>query len=77
MGRFTDPDGSLRQHCSSVAFYNFALRLLEGVSLGRAAELCRLSVEAFLDYAGKHGAPMHYGPDELEEDRATLERLRL
>ena len=45
------------------------------VSLGRAAELCGMPVEAFLEYAGKHNAPIHYDLEELEEDRATLERL--
>jgi predicted HTH domain antitoxin len=49
----------------------------EAVSLGRAAELCGMSVEHFLEYAGNHGAVTHYGPDELAEDRATLERLGL
>ena len=49
----------------------------ETVSLGRAAELCGMAVEAFLEYAAIHNAPMHYGTAELEEDRATLERLGL
>jgi predicted HTH domain antitoxin len=31
------------------------------ISLGRAAELCQTPVEAFMDYAGKHGVPLHYG----------------
>jgi predicted HTH domain antitoxin len=45
------------------------------VSLGRAAELCDTPIEAFMVFAGRHEAPMHYGVSDLEEDRRTLERL--
>ena len=45
------------------------------VSLGRAAELCEISVEAFLEFAGQHKAPLHYGAGDLEEDRRTMQRL--
>lgn len=45
------------------------------VSLGRAAELCDMPVEAFMVYAGRHEAPMHYSAVDLDEDRLTLERL--
>lgn len=45
------------------------------LSLGRAAELCEMPIEAFMVYAGKHEAPMHYGVADLDEDRITLERL--
>lgn len=47
------------------------------VSLGRAAELCRMPVEQFMEYAARHDVPLHYGADELEEDRRILERLGL
>src|SRR5260370_1066832 len=47
------------------------------VSLGRAAELCQTPVEQFLEFAGRHNVPVHYGFDQLEEDRCTLERLGL
>ena len=47
------------------------------VSLGRAAELCRMPVEQFMEYAAQHNVPLHYGADDLEEDRRTLERLGL
>ena len=47
------------------------------VSLGRAAELCRTPVEAFMQFAGEHAVPLHYGKAELEEDRRTMERLGL
>ncbi len=45
------------------------------VSLGRAAELCDMPIEAFMVFAGKHEAPMHYSVSDLDEDRPTLERL--
>ncbi len=47
------------------------------VSLGRAAELCRMAVEQFMEFAAQHSVLLHYGVDELEEDRRTLERLGL
>jgi predicted HTH domain antitoxin len=47
------------------------------VSLGRAAELCQTAVEAFMEYAAQHNVPVHYGADELEEDRRTLQLLNL
>lgn len=47
------------------------------ISLGRAAELCQTPLEAFMDYAGKHGVPLHYGLEELHEDWQTIDRLRL
>jgi predicted HTH domain antitoxin len=45
------------------------------VSLGRAAELCEMPIEAFMVFAGEHEAPIHYSVSDLEEDRRTLERL--
>jgi predicted HTH domain antitoxin len=45
------------------------------ISVGRAAELCQTSVEAFMVFAGRHEVPMHYSASDLEEDRRTLERL--
>ncbi len=46
------------------------------VSLGRAAESCDTPIEAFIEFAAKHQAPLHYGSAELESDRQTLERLK-
>ncbi len=45
------------------------------VSLGRAAELCDMPIEAFMVFAGNHQAPLHYSVADLEEDRLTLDRL--
>jgi len=47
------------------------------VSLGRAAELCQIPVERFMEFAASHGVPLHYGEVELQEDRQILERLGL
>lgn len=45
------------------------------VSLGRAAELCGTPVEAFMEFAAEREVPLHYGPDELAEDRQSLQHL--
>jgi predicted HTH domain antitoxin len=47
------------------------------LSIGRAAELCQTPLESFMEFAGEHELPWHYGIAELEEDRRTLERLGL
>lgn len=49
----------------------------EKVTLGRAAELCHTSLEQFMEFAGRHNVSLHYGAEELEEDRRTFERLGL
>ena len=54
-----------------------ALYREDKLSLGRAAELCQTSVEQFLEFAGRHNVPLHYGLDQLEEDRRTLAELGL
>jgi predicted HTH domain antitoxin len=46
------------------------------VSMGRAAELCHTPLAAFMEFAAEHGAALHYGMAEFEEDRRTLARLR-
>ena len=47
------------------------------VSLGRASELCRTPIAAFMEFAAAHAVSFHYGINELEEDRRTAERLGL
>jgi predicted HTH domain antitoxin len=50
----------------------------EKVSLGRAAELCRTPLAAFMDFVSAHDvSPIRYGTSELEEDRRTLADLGL
>jgi predicted HTH domain antitoxin len=64
---------------SAEAARSLALGLYreDKVSLGRAAELCGMPVEQFMEFAARHNVPLHYGPGDLEEDRRTLERLGL
>jgi predicted HTH domain antitoxin len=48
------------------------------VSLGRAAELSRTPLAAFMDFAAHHEvSPIRYGQSELEEDRKALAELGL
>ena len=49
----------------------------DNVTLGRAAELCQMPVEEFMEFAARRNVPLHYGADDLKEDRRTLERLGL
>jgi len=47
------------------------------VSIGRAAELCGVPLELFMDFAADHEAPpLNYGLADLEQDRRTLAKLR-
>jgi predicted HTH domain antitoxin len=65
------------EHLSEDAARFLALLLYreEKISLGRAAELSGTSVEAFMDFAGRHGVPLQYGLEELDKDRLTMARL--
>jgi predicted HTH domain antitoxin len=67
------------EHLSAETARVVALLLFreDKISLGRAAELSRAPVEAFIKFAGSHGVPLHYGLEELEEDRQNLARLGL
>ena len=49
----------------------------ERVSLGRAAELAGLGVEAFMEFLAHRRVPLHYAEDDLAEDRNTAARLKL
>jgi predicted HTH domain antitoxin len=50
----------------------------EKISLGRAAELCRTPLAAFMEFVAAHEvSPIRYGVTELEEDRRTLSELGL
>jgi predicted HTH domain antitoxin len=61
----------------TARFLALGLYREDKVSLGRAAELCQMPVERFMEYAAQHNVALHYGADDLEEDRRTLERLGL
>jgi predicted HTH domain antitoxin len=47
------------------------------VSLGRAAELARIGLAEFIDFAAQRGVPLNYTLEELTEDRQTAARLKL
>jgi predicted HTH domain antitoxin len=70
-----DQGGGVSQDAAKL----IALELFreDQISLGRAAELCATPLEVFMDYAAKHGVPLHYGLEELHEDWQTNERLGL
>ncbi len=45
------------------------------VSLGRAAELCDVSLAEFMDFAAERGAPLHYTIEDFAQDQQLIERL--
>ena len=48
----------------------------EKVSLGRAAELCRTPLAAFMDFTAAHGVhPLRYTLDDLEEEQRSADQL--
>ena len=47
------------------------------VSLGRAAELAGASVEEFMEFSAQRQVSLHYSATDLDEDRATADRLKL
>jgi predicted HTH domain antitoxin len=68
-------DGNLSHEAAKL----IALELFrEGdISIGRAAELSRTPLAAFLDFARSHGVtPLNYDLEQLEEDARTLKNLR-
>jgi predicted HTH domain antitoxin len=67
------------ENLSAEAVPLLALELYreDKISLGRAAELCQMAIERFMEFSARHNVPLHYGIQDLEEDRRTLERLGL
>ena len=47
----------------------------EKVSLGRAAELCQTPIQDFIEFVAARDVPLHYGTEQLEEDRVTIRQL--
>jgi predicted HTH domain antitoxin len=45
------------------------------VSLGRAAELCGVSIAEFIEFAGGREVELDFDLDALEDDRRVLENL--
>lgn len=67
------------EHLSADTARVVALLLFreDKISLGRAAELCGTPIEAFIQFAGRHGVPLHYGVEDLEQDRRNMTRIGL
>ena len=50
----------------------------EKLSLGRAAELSRTPLAAFMEFAARHGVPpLRYTDSDLEQERAVFEKFGL
>ncbi|MCI0446612.1 UPF0175 family protein [bacterium] len=47
------------------------------VSAGKAAELCGISIEEFMEFASQRMVPLHYGLEDLENDRKLADSLKL
>ena len=47
----------------------------EEATLGQAAEVAGMTQSEFLGELGSRKIPIHYGPEELAEDLATVEKL--
>jgi predicted HTH domain antitoxin len=45
------------------------------LSLGKAAELAKVSKQDFLDFLAAHNIPLNYDLDDLEEDLQTAREL--
>lgn len=67
------------EHLSAETARLVALLLFreDKISLGRAAQLSGTPIEAFIEFAGSHGVALHYGLEELEQDRRNMARLGL
>jgi predicted HTH domain antitoxin len=59
------------------ASLNLAIGLFvsEEATLGQAAEVARIPQAVFLKELGRRKIPIHYGPDELEQDLRAVEEL--
>ena len=47
------------------------------ISMGKAAELCGVSVEEFMEFASRREVPLHYELEDLESDRKVADSLKL
>ena len=47
------------------------------VSAGRAAELADVSLDEFLEFAARREVPMHYTPEDWEQDQSIAKKLSL
>ena len=47
------------------------------ISIGKAAELSRISIEEFMDFAARRDVPLHYELEDLENDQKLADTLKL
>ena len=64
-------------HLSQEVAKMIALELFreDSISLGKAAELCSVSVEEFMHFAAQREVPLHYSLQDLECDRKLVASL--
>ncbi len=48
----------------------------ELISLGKAAEMCGVSIAEFMEFSAARQVSLHYGESELQQDREYFESLR-
>ena len=72
-----DLAGFKTEHLSQETLKLIVLELFreEVISLGKAAELCGLSIAEFMEFAASRRVPLHYGEQELQQDREQFKRL--
>lgn len=46
------------------------------ISLGKAAELCGLSIAEFMEFSASRQVPLHYSTTDLQQDRENFESLK-
>jgi len=68
-----------QEHSSQGVARLLALELYRerALSLGRAAELCDISVAEFMEFAGQHEVELDFDLEGLDQDRRNLENLNL
>jgi predicted HTH domain antitoxin len=66
-----------REKLSDATLQLFVLELYreERISLGRASEICKMTVSEFMDFSARRQVPLHYHESDLLADRKTLGKL--
>lgn len=69
--------GFKKERLSQEALKLIVLELFreEVISLGKSAELCDISVAEFMEFAAARQVPLHYGEQELHQDREQFKSL--
>lgn len=69
--------GSRPENLSKDSLKILVLELFreEAISLGKAAELCNISIEEFMTFAASRRVPIHYTQQDLEDDRSQMRQV--